>query len=117
MEVSGTGDYELRYANPNLKVGAEQRWVAVEFKSTTLRVGTPWAVCSNVQTALNSKEYDVGIIMPVLFGHPNLHKKSIALREGFADYDAIIADLKDVSVPVKVVLEIYNAQHAIMGEG
>jgi hypothetical protein len=113
-KIVGTDVWKVSMRSP-------PKWVAVEFKSTTLRVGTPWAECSenalNVQTALNSKEYDVGIIMPVLFGHPNLHKKSIALREGFADYDAIIADLKDVSVPVKVVLEIYNAQHAIMGNG
>merc|ERR1719262_341723 len=117
MEVSETGDYELRYANPNIKVGAEKKWVAVEFKSTILRVGTPWADCSGNDDTLQNARYDVGIIMPVLFGHPNLHSKSLSLREGFADYDAIIADLKDVSVPVKVVLEIYNAQHAIMGNG
>ena len=51
--------------------------------------------------------------MPVLFGHPNLH--SIARKDGFPSYNDVIAELEDVTVPVKVVLEVYNADNAIGG--
>merc|ERR1719316_738921 len=44
MEVKDEGDYEFKYGNPNLVSGGY--WVAVEFKSTLLRVGTPWADCA-----------------------------------------------------------------------
>jgi hypothetical protein len=103
MEVSGEGDYEFKYGNPGLISGGY--WVAVEFKSTLLRVGTPWADCSG--SSLDSASYTVGSIMPVLFGGPNLN--SIALASGFASYDAAIADLAGTTVDVKVVLEIFNA--------
>jgi hypothetical protein len=45
--------------------------------------------------------------MPVLFGGPNLN--SIALKDGLPSYDDVIAELSGVQVPVKVVLEIFNA--------
>merc|ERR1719359_128583 len=107
MEVSGEGDYEIKYGNPNLQ--SQDKWVAVEFKSTILRVGAPCSDCSG--DALATAEYEVGSIMPVLFGHPNLH--SIALKDGFPSYDDVITELSGVTVPVKVVLEIYNAGNAI----
>ena len=34
---------------------------------------------------------------------------SIALKAGFPSYDDVIAELSGVTVPVKVVLEIFNA--------
>merc|ERR1719197_1690539 len=102
MEVSGEGDYEIKYGNPNLVSGG--KWVAVEFKSTLLRVGAPWADCTG--STLDTAAYDVGAIMPVLFGGPNLN--SIALKAGFPSYDDVITDLTGVTVPVKVVLEIFN---------
>jgi hypothetical protein len=102
MEVSGEGDYEFKYGNPNLLSGS--KWVAVEFKSSILRVGTPWADCTGY--SLDTPTYSVGTIMPILFGGPNLN--SIALVPGFESYSAAIADLAGVTVPVKVVLEIFN---------
>jgi len=80
-------------------------WVAVEFKSTLLRVGTPWADCSGTTPVAPS--YTVGSIMPVLFGGPNLN--SIAAPAGAPTYEDVIAELSGVTVPVKVVLEIFNA--------
>ena len=38
MEVSTVGDFEVKYGNPALSV--DGKWVANEFKSTLLRVGT-----------------------------------------------------------------------------
>jgi len=104
MEVSGEGDYEVKYGNPGLVSGGY--WVAVEFKETLLRVGTPWADCTDGLT-LDTASYDVGTIAPILFGGPNLN--SIALKDGFPSYDDVIAELSGVTVPVKVVLEIFNA--------
>jgi hypothetical protein len=103
MEVSDEGDYEFKYGNPGLVSGGY--WVAVEFKSTILRVGTPWADCTGY--TLDTPSYTVGSIMPILFGGPNLN--SIALKDGFPSYDAAIAELAGSTVPVKVVLEVFNA--------
>jgi hypothetical protein len=103
MEVSGEGDFEVKYGNPNLV--SDAKWVAVEFKSTLLRVGDPWADCTDDVLAANA--YSVGSIMPVLFGGPNVN--SIALAAGNPSYDDVIADLSGVTVPVKVVLEVFNA--------
>merc|ERR1719465_350457 len=74
MEVSEEGDYEVMYGNPGLVSGGY--WVAVQFKSTLLRVGTPWAECSG--TSLTTASYTVGSIMPILFGGPNLNSISLA---------------------------------------
>jgi hypothetical protein len=97
------------YGNPGLVSGG--KWVAVQFRSTLLRVGTPWATCSDaaVQAA---ETYPVGSIMPILFGGPNLN--SIALLAGNPSYLDVIAELEGVTVPVKVVLEIFNSK---TGEG
>jgi hypothetical protein len=103
MEVSDEGDYEVKYGNPSLM--SNDKWVAVEFKSTLLRVGAPWADCT--ASSLDTFSYSVGSIMPVLYGHPNLH--SIALKSGFPSYDDVVTELTGVTVPVKVVLEIFNA--------
>ena len=90
------------YGNPDLKL-ADGKWVAVQFRSTLLRVGTPWADCTNNEQG--AAAYAVGSIMPILFGGPNLN--SIALRAGFPSYLDVISELQGVSVPVKVVLEIF----------
>merc|ERR1719201_1714689 len=45
--------------------------------------------------------------MPLLFGGPNLN--SIALKAGNPSYLDVISELSGVTVPVKVVLEIFNA--------
>merc|ERR1719420_702399 len=79
-------------------------WVAIEFKQTLLRVGTPWAKCEG--EVLANDTYSVGAIVPVLFGHPNLH--SVALKAGFPSYDKYIAKLKGTTAEVKIVLEIFN---------
>merc|ERR1719506_3614021 len=80
MEVKDEGDYEVKYGNPNLV--SDGKWVAVEFKETLLRVGTPWADCSG--STLDAASYDVGSIMPILFGGPNLN--SIALKDSSPSY-------------------------------
>merc|ERR1719265_967932 len=46
MEIAKEGDYEVKYGNPYLKSDGT-KWVAFEFKSTLLRVGTPWAECTD----------------------------------------------------------------------
>ena len=91
------------YGNPGLVSGG--KWVAVQFRSTLLRVGTPWATCSDaaVQAA---ETYPVGSIMPILFGGPNLN--SIALLAGNPSYLDVVSELTGVTVPVKVVLEIFT---------
>ena len=94
---------KVMYGNPNLV--SSGKWVAVQFRSTLLRVGTPWATCSDAVQA--DEEYPVGSIMPILFGGPNVN--SIALRTGFPSYLDVISELQGVSVPVKVVLEVFNA--------
>jgi hypothetical protein len=108
MEVRDEGDYEIKYGNPSIVNNADDggRWVAVEFKETLLRVGTPWADCTD--SSLNAASYELGSIMPILFGGPNLN--SIALKAGNPSYDDVISELEGVSVPVKVVLEIFNAE-------
>jgi hypothetical protein len=103
MEVKDEGDYEVMYGNPGLV--SDSKWVAVQFKSTLLRVGTPWADCSG--STLAAESYAVGTIAPILFGGPNLN--SISLKAGNPSYDDVIAELSGVTVPVKVVLEIFNA--------
>merc|ERR1719305_244948 len=103
MEVKDEGDYEVKFGNPNL-LNDGGKWVAVEFKQTLLRVGTPWAEWSG--DTLGASTYTVGAIMPVLFGHPNLH--SVALKDGFPSYDVVIGELAGVTVDVKVVLEIFT---------
>merc|ERR1719421_2167268 len=103
MEVKDEGDYEVKYGNPQLVSGGY--WVAVEFKETLLRVGTPWADCTG--STLDTASYDVGTIAPILFGGPNLN--SIALKDGNPSYLDVIAELSGVTVPVKVVLEIFFA--------
>ena len=102
MEVSEEGDYEVMYGNPGLVSGGY--WVAVQFKSTLLRVGTPWAECA--AETLGAPTYTVGSIMPILFGGPNLN--SIAAPAGASNYLDVIAELSGVTVPVKVVLEIFS---------
>merc|ERR1719324_1002427 len=103
MEVKDEGDYEVKYGNPYLL--SDDKWVAVEFKDTLLRVGTPWADCTG--DALDTASYDVGTIAPILFGGPNLN--SIALKDGFPSYLDVIAELSGTTVPTKIVLEIFNA--------
>jgi hypothetical protein len=103
MEVKDEGDYEVKYGNPSLV--SDGKWVAVEFKETLIRVGTPWADCSD--SILGSDSYDVGSIMPILFGGPNTN--SISLQDGNPSYFDVISELSGVTVPVKVVLEIFNA--------
>ena len=68
-------------------------------------VGSPFADCTG--STLDSAAYPVGSIMPVLFGGPNLN--SIALFAGNPSYNDVISELEGVTVPVKVVLEIFSA--------
>merc|ERR1719182_1286395 len=103
MEVKDEGDYEVMFGNPNL-VNSGGKWVAGQFKSTLLRVGTPWAECSG--DVLAAESMSVGAIAPILYGHPHLH--SISLKDGFPSYDTVVSELAGTTVDVKVVLEIFS---------
>merc|ERR1719375_244455 len=106
MEVKDEGDYEFKYANPQLI--SDGKWVAVEFKSMLLRVGSPFADCTG--SALDTAALSIGTIMPVFFGGPNTATSSKSLVVGSAeDYDAVVAELTGTTVPVMVVLEIFTA--------
>jgi len=95
MSIDKEGDYEVKYGNPRLKF--DDKWIANEFKSTLLRVGTPWADCSGEE--LGGETYDVGAIIPATYGHPNLNRHK---------YYALIAELEDTQVEVSVILEVFN---------
>jgi hypothetical protein len=111
MEVSDIGDYEVMYGNPNLTTPVYDKatdttsdgWVAVQFKKTLLRVGSPWAECSGDELP-EKNTYDIGTIVPAFFGHPNLNKNR---------YAALAAELSDATVPVKVVLEIFDKERKL----
>ena len=91
------------YGNPYIKNEGD-KWVAVQFKQTLLRVGSPWAECTG--TDIGTSSYSLGMIAPILFGGPNLN--SIALLAGNPSYLDVVSELTGVTVPVKVVLEIFN---------
>jgi hypothetical protein len=108
MEVSDIGDYEIMYGNPQFSYEytdpktseTETRWVAVQFRNTLLRVGSPWAECDDDDALPETGAYsDIGTIVPAFFGHPNVN---------LAAYKTLAADLKDSSVKVKVALEIFD---------
>merc|ERR1719379_962743 len=61
MEVSHRGDFEVKYGNPNLQF--EGQWLASEFRSSLLRVGSPWSDCGGSGSAADSTG-TVGAILP-----------------------------------------------------
>jgi hypothetical protein len=108
MEVSDIGDYEVKYGNPQIKTypsdgsDPEGRWVAVEFKSTLLRVGSPWAECETDPEVLEKNSVELGTIIPAFFGHPNLNKEA---------YEAFITEViagKSTVSDTSVVFEIFG---------
>jgi hypothetical protein len=128
MVVEDIGDYEVMYGNKYLNTtnydecikcstmgplaydGSDEcgpeciqtRWVAVQFKQTLLRVGSPWADCSD--EALATETYpEIGSIIPAYFGHPALNLQM------YKDLAAEIFDAGGAELPVKVVLEIFDA--------
>jgi hypothetical protein len=104
MEVADEGDYEVMFGNPYLK-NTDNKWVAVQFRQTLLRVGSPWAACGTAGTDLDDSSYSLGMIAPILFGGPNTN--SIAPLAGASNYNDVIAELAGTKLDVKVVLEIY----------
>jgi hypothetical protein len=94
MKMDTDGDYEIRYGNPHISYdhvdgqplglgddgsvlgnGAPKRWVAMEFKKSQLRVGSPWSNCAfsdGVGTETASDYSSVGTIIPVYLGNPAL---------------------------------------------
>jgi hypothetical protein len=107
MEVKDEGDYEVMFGNPNIKNEGD-KWVAVQFKQTLLRVGSPWAECTG--TDIGTSSYSLGMIAPILFGGPNTN--SIALVAGNPSYNDVIAELSGTTLDLKVVLEIYPRSSA-----
>jgi hypothetical protein len=97
LEVSGEGDYELKFGNPHLKYPGDN-WIAFEFKNSLLRVGSPWADCSG--SSSGTPDYTgVGTIIPAYFGNP-FHNK--------ATYDRLLSELAGVTLPVKVILQMFG---------
>jgi hypothetical protein len=99
IEVSNAGDYEIRYGNPNLKYG--DKWVAVEFKKTLLRIGTPWADCGD-EFVIDPNQKDLGMIIPAWYENPALNS---------AMYQKTIDDLYRTTTPTTVVLQIFADVH------
>jgi hypothetical protein len=107
-----TGDYEIKYATPALMndcpttgcvensdpAQAVGKWIALEFKSTLIRVGSPWADCSATDT---TEDYSaVSSIVPIYYGHPNLEK---------AKYETIAAVINSHTThEITVVLQIFT---------
>jgi len=51
----------------------KRRWVAVEFKKSQLRVGSPWSNCDDVAGVEGTSDYtSIGTIIPVYLGNPSL---------------------------------------------
>jgi sugar lactone lactonase YvrE len=100
MEVSRRGDFEVKYGNPNLEF--EGQWLASEFRSSLLRVGSPWSDCGDGYSASDSTG-TVGAIMPAYYGHPSLDG-------GPAKYAQLVAALTGIpaDVPVKVILQVFH---------
>jgi hypothetical protein len=100
MEVSKRGDFEVRYGNPNLLF--EGNWLASEFRSSLLRVGSPWSDCGAAEGDAEDAR-TLGAILPALYGHP-------FLDGGEAKYAKLISDLTNIpNVKVYVVLEVFHA--------
>jgi sugar lactone lactonase YvrE len=100
MEVSRRGDFEVRYGNPNMVF--EGNWLASEFRSSLLRVGSPWADCGLAEGDAGSPRR-LGAILPALYGHPYLDG-------GEAKYAQLVAGFADApNVTVYVVLEVFHA--------
>jgi hypothetical protein len=96
MEVSNSGDYEIRYGNPNLAYG--DKWVALEFKKTLLRIGTPWADCGDEYVEDPNKQ-DLGMIIPAWYENPALNS---------AMYDQTINNLYQTTTPTTVVVQVFT---------
>jgi len=96
MEVSNSGDYEIRYGNPNLKYN--DKWVAVEFKKTLLRIGTPWADCGD-EYVEDPNQADLGMIIPAFYENPALNS---------AMYQKTIDELYQTTTPTTVVISIFT---------
>jgi hypothetical protein len=109
MPLPWKGDFEFRYGTPALKndcpepgcvesndtATATGKWIAVEFKKTLLRVGSPWASCG----AAESYE-GVGTILPLFLRHPNLEAPA---------YTEVASVVKaHTETPVYVVLQMYT---------
>jgi hypothetical protein len=97
IEVSNSGDYEIRYGNPALAYG--DKWVAIEFKKTLLRIGTPWADCGD-EYEEDPNQQDLGMIIPAWYENPALNS---------AMYERTISDLYSTTTPTTVVLKIFTA--------
>jgi hypothetical protein len=109
--VPEAGDYEVKYGTPHLKNGCPDvgdppvpdcgpveddvgRWITLEFKSTLLRIGSPWAACGEAEN------YEAaGTIIPAYFGHPNLHRHK---------YDDVTSAVNAHSMTIYAVLQIFT---------
>merc|ERR1719181_1053338 len=138
MKMDTDGDYEIRYGTPHVSYdhvdgqplglgddgsvlgdGAPKRWVAMEFKKSQLRVGSPWSNCvfnNGVGTEAASDYSSVGTIIPVYLGNPSL------LIQDFKDVKATLEQAYGASptnVATKIILAIFtdNADSSVQSGG
>jgi len=95
-EVSNAGDYEIRYGNPNFKING--KWVAIEFRKTLLRIGTPFSDCGDLYEAAPNK-LDLGMVIPAFYENPALNQ---------AMYYKTIGDLQGTTSPTTVAIRIFT---------
>merc|ERR1719316_1658512 len=84
----------------------KRRWVAVEFKKSQLRVGSPWSQCGDGAAIDGASDYtQIGTIIPVYLGNPSLLIASyMGIRDTLtAAYTGDAATLK-----TKIILNIFT---------
>merc|ERR1719316_701675 len=84
----------------------KRRWVAVEFKKSQLRVGSPWSQCGDGAAIDGASDYtQIGTIIPVYLGNPSLLIASyMGIRDTLtATYTGDAATLK-----TKIILNIFT---------
>jgi hypothetical protein len=84
----------------------KSRWVAVEFKKSQLRVGSPWSDCGDGAVTDGASDYTaIGTIIPVYLGNPSLLIASyMGIRDTLtAAYTGAAETLK-----TKIILNIFT---------
>jgi hypothetical protein len=92
----------------------KRRWVAVEFKKSQLRVGSPWSNCDDVTGTEGSSDYSsVGTIVPVYLGNPSLMIQAYqdlkdTLASAYEANNCGVDGANGACVKTKVILAIFT---------
>merc|ERR1719331_2064289 len=96
----------------------KRRWIAVEFKKSQLRVGSPWSNCDDVAGVEGTSDYtSIGTIIPVYLGNPSLMIQAYkdlkdTLASAYATNNCIGGSVADgtsgACVKTKVILAIFT---------